>query len=100
MTLLPLWLRYRHQGSLDRLPGYRSHDINQRAKDALPTQNYQLVNWGGDYPVSSGATAHPMRKQSAYEQEAADALNPGIASLAGACYPHAAHPTYAKLPTW
>ena len=30
----------------------------------------------------------------------ADALNPGIASLAGACYPHAAHPTYAKLPTW
>ena len=56
----------------------------------LRRQNYQLGNWGGYYPVASKAVAHPMNKQSAYELEASNALTPGIASSAGACYPHAA----------
>ena len=94
MTPLPLWLRYRYQGSLDRLPGYRTHYINQRAKDVLRTQNYQLGNWGGYYPVASGAAAHPMRKQSAYELEIPDASAPGIACSAGACYPDVASAHY------
>ena len=60
MAPLPLWLRYRYQGSLDRLPGYRVHHINQRAKDVLRTQNYQLGNWGGYYPVAAGAAGSMM----------------------------------------
>ena len=96
MTPLPLWLRYRYRGSLDSLPGYHTHYINQRAKDVLRKQNYQHGNCGGYYPVAAGAAAHPMRKQPSYELEIPDALTPGIASSAGACYPDVASAHYTE----
>ena len=91
MTPLPLWLRYRYQGSLDRLPGYRTHYINQRAKDVLRTQNYQLGNWG---VIAAGAAAHSMGKQTANELEIPDVPTPGTASSAGACCPDVASAHY------
>ena len=97
MAPLPLWLRYRYQGSLDRLPGYRVHHINQRAKDTLRTQNYQLGNWGGYYPVAGGhpgAAAYAIGRKSANEVDTPDAPTLGIASTVGACYPDAAPSHY------